>query len=76
MLRQNAHCHHSKGFGYWDLTRHPKGGDFSRLTEDAILTVDTEHGEACTVTFLMANASASLERPAFQKGSIDGLADN
>jgi hypothetical protein len=32
-----------QGWGYWDLTRHPRGGEFRRLTQDTTLTIDAEH---------------------------------
>ena len=32
-----------QGWGYWDLTRHPRGGEFRRLTADTTLTIDAEH---------------------------------
>jgi hypothetical protein len=31
------------GSVYWDLTDHPRGGDFRRLTQDATLAIDAEH---------------------------------
>ena len=31
------------GSVYWELTGHPRGGDFRRLAQDATLTIDAEH---------------------------------
>jgi hypothetical protein len=31
-----------EGLGYRDLTRHPRGGEFRRLTADTTLTIDAE----------------------------------
>lgn len=35
-----------KGWGFWDLTRYPHGGDFHRFTEDTVIEVlGTSHAK-------------------------------
>ena len=58
------------GFRYWDLTHHPKGGDFHRLSEDTLLTSISSTEATSAVAFPMADAFA-CQKGAIDKGAID-----